>query len=150
MQNLTWTEAKEVMRNGGRVKHQYFCRDEWFQMQHGRIVDENGYNMDGWYRDEAWQDENWLVLSEEDSGAEEYVWKEEEALLSSAERVVMEAKMPGLDFAHLETLVAASMMAGTRWETPVSRLENQNKPSARNHKLYKGNGHNKLKKGKKK
>jgi hypothetical protein len=36
------------------------------------------------------------------------------------------------------------------WQTPVSRVDNQNKPSARNHKLYKGKGHNKLKKGKKK
>lgn len=120
-------------------------------MQHGRIVDENGYNMDGWYRDEAWQDENWLVLSEE---VESDNHPGDELMLSQQkgynELKAAKAVLQDVDFGHLETLVAASMMAGTRWETPVSRLENQNKPSARNHKLYKGKGHNKLKKGKKK
>ena len=33
MQNMTWTEAKEAMQNGKRVKHEYFCSDEWFEMQ---------------------------------------------------------------------------------------------------------------------
>lgn len=153
MQYLTWTEAKEAMRNhGDRVKHQYFCRDEWFQMQHGRIVDENGYNMDGWYRDEAWQNDGWFILEleEEDGSTEEFVWKEGEILLASTEHEMMKTKMPALDFVYLEELVAASFMAGNLWEAPVSRLENQNNPSARNHKLYKGKGHNKLKKGKKK
>lgn len=146
MQYLNWTEAKEAMRNGDRVKHQYFCRDEWFQMRHGRIVDENGYDMDGWYLDEVWQDDGWFIMELE----EEYVWKEGEIRLASTEREMMKTKMPALDFVYLEELLAASFVVGDLWKTPVSRLENQSNPSARNPKLHKGKGHNKLKKGKKK
>lgn len=142
MQNMTWTEAKEAMQNGKRVKHEYFCRDEWFEMQYGVILDEHGYNMSNWFRGEAWQEQGWFVIEKEDS--------KEEGVLSNVEREMRETKIPALDFVYLEELVAASFVAGNLWNTPVSRLENQNNPSARNHKLYKGKGHNKLKKGKKK
>lgn len=140
MQNikLTWTEAKEAMKEGRRVEHRHFCGGEWFEMRDGVILDEHGYNMETWFREEAWQEEGWSVI-------------EEEELLSNVEREMRETKMPELDYHHLELLVAASFATGdTMWQTPVSRIDNQNKPSARNHKLYKGKGHNKLKKGKKK
>ncbi|MCJ8478622.1 hypothetical protein MOO17_11335 [Escherichia coli] len=138
MQNikLTWTEAKEAMKEGRRVEHSYFCGGEWFEMRDGVILDEHGYNMETWFRGEAWQEEDWSVIEEEDN---------------KEEREMRETKMPELDYHRLELLVAASFATGdTMWQTPVSRVDNQNKPSARNHKLYKGKGHNKLKKGKKK
>ncbi len=144
MQNikLTWTEAKEAMKEGRRVEHSYFCGGEWFEMRDGVILDEQGYNMETWFRGEARQEEGWSVIEKEDS--------KEEGVLSNVERKMRETKIPALDFVYLEELVAASFVAGNLWNTPVSRLENQNNPSARNHKLYKGKGHNKLKKGKKK
>lgn len=145
MQNikLTWTEAKEAMKEGRRVEHRHFCGGEWFEMRDGVILDEQGYNMETWFRGEAWQEEGWSVIEKEDS--------KEEGVLSNVEREMRETKMPELDYHHLELLVAASFATGdTMWQTPVSRVDNQNKPSARNHKLYKGKGHNKLKKGKKK
>ncbi|BDU13385.1 hypothetical protein [Escherichia phage phiWec190] len=138
MQNikLTWTEAKEAMKEGRRVEHRHFCGGEWFEMRDGVILDEQGYNMETWFRGEAWQEEGWSVIEEEDN---------------KEEREMRETKMPELDYHCLELLVAASFATGdTMWQTPVSRVDNQNKPSARNHKLYKGKGHNKLKKGKKK
>ena len=98
--------------------------------------------MTNWFRGEAWQEQGWFVIEKEDS--------KEEGVLSNVEREMRETKIPALDFVYLEELVAASFVAGNLWNTPVSRLENQNNPSARNHKLYKGKGHNKLKKGKKK
>lgn len=141
--DLTWKEAKDAMKEGRRVKHEYFCGGEWFEMQYGVILDEHGYNMTDWYRDEAWQDDGWSVVEKEGN--------EEEGLLSNVEREMRETKMPELDYHYLELLVAASFATGdTMWQTPVSRVDSQNKPSARNHKLYKGKGHNKLKKGKKK
>lgn len=138
MQNikLTWTEAKEAMKEGRRVEHRHFCGGEWFEMRDGVILDEQGYNMETWFRGEAWQEEGWSVIEEEDN---------------KEEREMCGTKMPDLDYHHLELLVAASFATGdTMWQTPVSRVDSQNKPSARNHKLYKGKGHNKLKKGKKK
>lgn len=44
MQNikLTWTEAKEAMKEGRRVEHSYFCGGEWFEMRDGVILDELG------------------------------------------------------------------------------------------------------------
>lgn len=138
MQNikLTWTEAKEAMKEGRRVEHRHFCGGEWFEMRDGVILDEQGYNMETWFRGEAWQEEGWSVIEEEDN---------------KEEREMCGTKMPDLDYDHLELLVAASFATGdTMWQTPVSRVDSQNKPSARNHKLYKGKGHNKLKKGKKK
>lgn len=138
MQNikLTWTEAKEAMKEGRRVEHRHFCGGEWFEMRDGVILDEHGYNMETWFRGEAWQEEGWSVIEEEDN---------------KEEREMRGTKMPDLDYHRLELLVAASFATGdTMWQTPVSRVDSQNKPSARNHKLYKGKGHNKLKKGKKK
>ena len=138
MQNikLTWTEAKEAMKEGRRVEHRHFCGGEWFEMRDGVILDEQGYNMETWFRGEAWQEEGWSEIEEEDN---------------KEEREMRGTKMPDLDYHHLELLVAASFATGdTMWQTPVSRVDNQNKPSTRNHKLYKGKGHNKLKKGKKK
>lgn len=138
MQNikLTWTEAKEAMKEGRRVEHRHFCGGEWLEMRNGVILDEHGYNMETWFRGEAWQEEGWSVIEEEDN---------------KEEREMRGTKMPDLDYHRLELLVAASFATGdTMWQTPVSRVDSQNKPSARNHKLYKGKGHNKLKKGKKK
>lgn len=40
--NLTKEEAIEAMRNGKRVRHQYFAPDEWMSMHGNRITLEDG------------------------------------------------------------------------------------------------------------
>lgn len=62
MSKLTWKEAQQAMREGKRVRNQYFTSDEWFEMVGGRIYAEDGCPMAGWYRGEAWQDEGWSVI----------------------------------------------------------------------------------------
>lgn len=64
---MTYEEAVAEMRLGKRVVHEAFCGDEFFEMQHGTIIDEMGYNMDEWFRawdyssDYDWQKTGWSV-----------------------------------------------------------------------------------------
>lgn len=62
MAKLNWKEAQQAMREGKRVRNQYFTSDEWFEMVDGRIYAEDGCSMAGWYRGESWQDEGWSVV----------------------------------------------------------------------------------------
>lgn len=62
MSKLTWKEAQQAMREGKRVRNENFTSDEWFEWLDGAIRCEMGYNMAGWYRGEAWQDEGWSVI----------------------------------------------------------------------------------------
>lgn len=50
------------MHNGKRVVHEYFTSEEYFEMQYGVIVCENGYNMSDWFKGEKWQLTGWRVL----------------------------------------------------------------------------------------
>lgn len=62
MSELTWKEAQQAMREGKRVRNQYFTSDEFFEMKDGKIFCELGYDMAKWYCGEAWQDEGWSVI----------------------------------------------------------------------------------------
>ncbi|ADP02622.1 hypothetical protein GECvBMG_gp263 [Salmonella phage GEC_vB_MG] len=62
MTKLNWKEAQQAMREGKKVRNQYFTPEEFFEMKNGQIVCEMGYNMAGWYLGEAWQDEGWSVI----------------------------------------------------------------------------------------
>lgn len=64
MFNMNWEEAKKAMREGKRVRHQYFTSNEWFEMVNGSIFAEDGCSMLGWYLGEAWQDEGWSVIDD--------------------------------------------------------------------------------------
>lgn len=65
---MTYEEAVAAMRNGSRVVHEAFCDGEFFEMQHGTIIDEMGYNMNDWFRAWEytsaydWQKEGWSLL----------------------------------------------------------------------------------------
>lgn len=54
--NMSWEEALQAMHNGKRVVHEYF------EMQYGVVVCENGYNMSDWFKGEKWQLTDWRVL----------------------------------------------------------------------------------------
>lgn len=56
---MNWKEAKQAMREGKRVRNEYFTSDEWFEMVGGHIYAEDGCPMAGC---EAWQDEGWSTL----------------------------------------------------------------------------------------
>ena len=49
---MSWSDAIEAMENGKTVRHEYFTREEWFEMRNGRLFAEDGCPMDGWYRNE--------------------------------------------------------------------------------------------------
>lgn len=59
---MTYQEAVEMMKSGKRVRHAMFTSEEYFEMQHGTIIDENGYNMTCWYKGQGWQDTDWFVV----------------------------------------------------------------------------------------
>lgn len=62
MRSLSYTEAVELARTTGvRIRHEYFTNDEFFEFKDGKIVCEDGYAMDGWYRNERWQNVGWSV-----------------------------------------------------------------------------------------
>lgn len=42
MPKLNWKEAQQAMREGKRVRNQYFTSDEWFEMVDGCIYAEDG------------------------------------------------------------------------------------------------------------
>jgi len=60
--NMSWAEAISAMREGKNVRNCYFSSDEFFTMDNGSIVCENGYSMAGWYRDEEWQKTGWSII----------------------------------------------------------------------------------------
>lgn len=153
MYNLDWTQAQEAMREGKRVKNQYFTGDEFFYMENGQMLDEEGYPMAGWYRGYDWQNEGWKVLEEPT-----YEWKEEEIRLTGAERQKMKAVMLGENYSALEEKVVALLVGqgydvetldycvGITPRSPPMPREKQNY----NFRITKGRGHNKLQKRKKK
>lgn len=147
MYNLNWEQAQEAMREGRRVKNRYFTDEEFFYMENDRVVDEEGYPMDGWYRGYYWQDEGWKVLEEP-----AYEWKEEEIRLTGSERQKMKAVVLCDNFSALEEKIIANYNMETMdyfvGITPSLTIprEKQNY----NFRITKGRGHNKLQKRKKK
>ncbi|HEI0612119.1 TPA: hypothetical protein SIF59_003996 [Escherichia coli] len=59
---MTYEEAIQAMKEGKRVKARGFTRDEYFEMQHGVITCEMGYNMTGWYKGHEWQKDGWSIV----------------------------------------------------------------------------------------
>lgn len=123
MYNLTWTQAQEAMREGKRVRNSNFTVAEWFTMQGCSIIDEAGYSMEGWYRGEPWQDVGWTVIADEI------------AELTKDVKFV-------LDFTNLEKYTLKSAMTTRTKDKPDCDYATT--------KIYKGKGHNKLQKRKKK
>lgn len=63
MYNLTWEEAKDAMERGDRVQNIHFTSDEYFELDRPNvIVDESGYNMNAWFRNESWQKNGWRIV----------------------------------------------------------------------------------------
>lgn len=153
MYNLTWSQAQEAMREGKRVKNSNFTSEEFFYMEDGKIWDEQGYPMAGWYKGYDWQDEGWMILEEP-----AYEWKEDEIRLSGAERQKMKAMMFCDNFSALEDKVLALYAAqgydletmdhyvGITPRSPTLPREKENY----NFRITKGRGHNKFQKRKKK
>lgn len=160
MYNLTWTQAQEAMREGKRVKHEYFVLAEWFAFDGRHIVDEEGYYMDNWYKGYAWQDEGWMILEDNfkpfEEDIPEYPWKEEEIRLTGAERQKMKAVMLGENYSALEDRIIASFTDGCYtadtmdYFVGIARPMPREKQNYHTFKIKKGRGHNKLQKRKKK
>lgn len=162
MYNLTWTQAQEAMREGKRVKNRHFTDEEFFYMEDGKILDENGYPMAGWDKGYDWQYDGWMILEDNFKPFEEdtleHVWKEEEIRLTNAERQKMKAVLLGENYAALEEKVVALLTGqgydvetldycvGISPRSPTLPREKQNY----NFRITKGRGHNKLQKRKKK
>ena len=140
MYELTWTQAQEAMREGKRVKNSNFTDEEFFYMQDGKIWDEEGYPMAGWYRGYDWQDEGWMVVGEDPHlfhKVEEWHNQDYSAL---EEKVVAFYAGQGYDVGTLGYYV------GITPQSPTLPREKQNY----NFRITKGRGHNKLQKRKKK
>ena len=162
MYNLTWTQAQEAMREGKRVKNSNFTDEEFFYMEDGKIWDEHGYPMAGWYRGYDWQEAGWMILEDNFKPFEEDIsesaWKEEEIRLTGAERQKMKTVMLGENYSALEEKVLA-LYAGQGYDletmdcyvgiTPRSPTLPREKENY-NFRITKGRGHNKLQKRKKK
>lgn len=160
MYNLTWTQAQEAMREGKRVKHEYFVLAEWFAFDGRHIVDEEGYYMDKWYKGYAWQDEGWMILEDNfkpfEEDIPEYAWKEEEIRPTGAERQEMKALVVCDDLSALEDKVIALFSGGcydietVDYYVGITPRDPKEKPDYHTFKIKKGRGHDKLKKRKKK
>lgn len=60
--NMSYDEALELARTtGAKIAKRHFTSEEYFAYSGGRLVDEQGYSMARWYRNEPWQNEGWCV-----------------------------------------------------------------------------------------
>ena len=59
---MSWEEARKAMRDGKKVRNQYFTSNEWFEMKGGRIYCEGGYPMDRWFTGDDWQLTGWSII----------------------------------------------------------------------------------------
>lgn len=147
MYDLTWTQAQEAMREGKRVKNQYFTGDEFFYMENGQLWDEEGYPMVGWYRGYDWQDEGWMILDEVQQCCDRVkeIVKEHDVVIvdnfsALEDKVIANYVAQGYD---LETM---DYFVGITPRSPSIPREKENY----NFRITKGRGHNKFQKRKKK
>lgn len=153
MYNLTWTQAQEAMREGKRVKNRHFTNEEFFYMEDGKILDENGYPMAGWDKGYDWQHEGWMILESET--------KDELRVIGAStgkDRQKVKVVMFGENYSALEEKVVALLTGqgydvetldycvGISPRSPTLPREKENY----NFRITKGRGHNKLQKRKKK
>ena len=65
---MTKAEAIQAMREGKKVSHKYFSRDEWVTMENGAIVLEDGVRcseaMFWLWRSDYWWDTDWKLYNE--------------------------------------------------------------------------------------
>ena len=147
MYNLNWTQAQEAMREGKRVKNSNFTDEEFFYMEDGKIWDEQGYPMTGWYRGYDWQEEGWMILDEV-----QQPWDRITEIVKEHHVVIID------DLSDLEEKVVAHYAAqrydvetldhyvGITPRSPTIPREKENY----NFRITKGRGHNKFQKRKKK
>lgn len=148
MYNLTWIQAQEAMREGKRVKNSNFTDEEFFYMVDGKIWDEQGYPMAGWYRGYDWQDEGWMIIDEM------------QQCLDEVKEIVKKHNVVVVDnFSALEDKVVAHCARQDYSAETVDyfawNITPQTYPMPRekqnyNFRIMKGRGHNKLQKRKKK
>lgn len=136
MYNLNWTQAQEAMREGKRVKNSNFTGEEFFYMEDGRLLDEEGYPMAGWYRGYDWQDEGWMVIDDTINGrSPDKLVIICDDLSSLEDRIIARYDLETTDY-----------FVGITPQSPTIPREKENY----NFRITKGRGHNKFKKRKKK
>lgn len=140
MYNLNWTQAQEAMREGKRVKNSNFTDEEFFYMEDGKIWDEQGYPMAGWYRGYDWQDEGWMVVGEDPHLFHKVEEWHNQNYSELEDKIVALYAGQGYD---VETL---GYYVGITPKSPMLPREKQ----SYNFRITKGRGHNKLQKRKKK
>lgn len=155
MYNLNWMQAQEAMREGKRVKNSNFTDEEFFYMEDGKIWDEQGYPMAGWYKGYDWQVEGWMILELEGETRDEI---RVIGASSGKDRQKMKAVMFCDNYSALEDKVIANYLAqdydvetldhyvGITPRSPTMPREKENY----NFRITKGRGHNKFQKRKKK
>lgn len=153
MYNLTWIQAQEAMREGKRVKNSNFTDEEFFYMEDGKIWDEQGYPMAGWYKGYDWQNEGWMILEGETRDEIRII-----GASSGKDRQKVKAVVLCDNYSSLEdkviTLFVEGCYDGETMDyyvgiTPQSSTIPREKENY-NFRITKGRGHNKFKKRKKK
>lgn len=148
MYNLTWTQAQEAMREGKRVKNRYFTDEEFFYKQDGRLLDEEGYPMAGWYRGYDWQDDGWMIIDEMQQCLDEVkeIVKKRNVVVVCDNFSALEDRVIALFTGGCYTADTMDYWVGITPRSPKLPREKQNY----NLRITKGRGHNKFKKRKKK
>lgn len=62
---MNWSQALSAMEKGLRVRHEYFTKEEYFELRDGRLTAEDGCSMRGWFRNEEWQKTGWSLHHEQ-------------------------------------------------------------------------------------
>lgn len=148
MYNLTWTQAQEAMREGKLVKNRHFTGEEFFYMQDGRLLDEEGYPMEGWYRSYDWQDEGWMIIDEMQQCLDEVkeIVKKHNVVVVCDNFSALENRVIALFTGGCYTADTMDYWVGITPQSPKIPREKENY----NYRITKGRGHNKLQKRKKK
>ena len=142
MYNLNWTQAQEAMREGKRVKNQYFTGDEFFYMANGQMLDEEGYPMAGWYRGYDWQDEGWMILDDDTINGRSFG----KTVVICDDFSAIEEKIVAAYAGKSYDAETMDYFVGITPRSPSMPREKQNY----NFRITKGRGHNKFQKRKKK
>ena len=62
---MNYQQAVEYSKTTGKkIKHEYFCDDEYFVWSRGKLRCELGYDMTPWYKGLDWQNETWYAIAE--------------------------------------------------------------------------------------